>query len=215
MKINKISLIIIALILFGCETKKLTQKETELVNKLGFDINLINELKTVSKNELIQLPSIDNETGDILDGFYNGIYITTSEEKANLTVRRLKDNFKSKGYLIFVFEGESNSKNIGVIKGTDDLDILRYRRTDGINHGYENKDIVAKISEWDNKFGITVIGCGRDWLEVEFKNLPTDLDAFSKEVYKFCPDSVDQGVGEVEKLKEYVKETHGVWLWWD
>ncbi len=200
---------------FGCGVKDLTPKETELVNKLDFNIELMKELKNETKSELIQLPAIDQETADILDKFYNGIHSSISEEKANSIVKKLKKKFRAKGYLIFVFTGENDSKSIGVIKGTDDLNILRYRRTDGINHDYENEDIVAKISEWNDEFGLTVIGCGRDWLELEFKKLPTDLDAFSEEVYEFCPDSVDQGVGEVENLKLMIKEMNGIWLWWD
>lgn len=200
---------------FGCKSKDLTPKETELVNKLDFDIELMKELKKETRNELIQLPAIDQETADVLDGFYNGIHSSISEEKANSIVKKLKEKFRAKGYLIFVFTGEEDSKSIGVLKGTKDLDILRYRRTDGINHDYENNDIVAKISEWNDRFGLTVISCGRDWIELEFKKLPSDLDAFSEEVYEFCPDSVDQGVGEVENLKELIIEMNGIWLWWD
>lgn len=200
---------------FGCGAKNLSPKETELVNKLDFNIELMKELKKETKNGLVQLPAIDQETADVLDEFYNGIYASVSEEKANSIVKKLKEKFRVKGYLIFAFTKEEDSKYIGVIKGTNDLDILRYRRTDGINHDYENDDIVAKISEWNERFGLTVIGCGRDWLELEFKKLPTDLDAFSEEVYEFCPDSVDQGVGEVENLKALIKEMNGIWLWWD
>ena len=200
---------------FSCGAKDLSPKEIELVNKLDFDIELMKELKKETKNGLIQLPAVDQETGDILDEFHNGIQSKSSEEKANTIVKKLKEKFREKGYLIFVFSTEEESNIIGVLKGTDDIDILRYRRTDGINYDYENDDLVAKVSEWNKKFGLTVIGCGRDWLELEFKKLPTDLDAFSEEVYEFCPDSVDQGVGEVENLKELIKEMNGIWLWWD
>ncbi len=200
---------------FGCGAKDLSPKETELVNKLDFNIELMKELKKETKSELIQLPTIDQETGEVSNEYYSGIHSSSSEEKANSIVKKLKEKFRAKGYLIFVFTGEEDSKSIGVIKGTNDLDILRYRRTDGINHDYENEDIVSKISEWNDKFGLTVIGCGRDWLELAFKKLPADLDAFSEEVYEFCPDSVDQGVGEVENLKLMIKEMNGIWLWWD
>ena len=200
---------------FRCGAKNLTPKETELVNKLDFNIELMKELKNETKSELIQLPAIDQETADILDEFYNGIHSNTTKEKANSIVKKLKEKFRVKGYLVFAFTDEDEAKSIGVIKGTNDLDILRYRRTDGINHDYENDDIVVKISEWNDKFGLTVIGCGRDWLELEFKKLPNDLDAFAAEVYEFCPDSVDQGVGEVANLKLMIKELNGIWLWWD
>ena len=202
---------------FGCGQKNsLVQAETELLNKLTFKTELLTELKNMTKTELKQLPAIDQETGDVLsDKLYNGVFTETTEEKGIEFVKKLKPKFKESGYLIFVFEGEDDKKNIAVIKGQDELDILRYRRTDGINHDLENENVVKKISEWKSKYGLIVIGCSRDWLQVEFDKLPTDIDAFANEVYEFCPDSVDQGVGTIDKLKEAIKEMNGLWLWWD
>lgn len=203
--------------LFGCGQKNsLTQAETELLNKLTFKTELLTELKSLTKTELGQLPAIDQETGDVLnDKLFNGVFTETSEKNAVEFVKKLKNRFRENGYLIFVFEGKDDKKNVAVIKGTDDLDILRYRRTDGINYDLENEDVIRKISEWKTKYGLIVIGCSRDWLQVEFDKLPSDIDAFVKEVYDFCPDSVDQGVGTIDKLKEAIKEMNGVWLWWD
>lgn len=200
---------------FGSRAKSLTPQEIELVKKLDFNIELMTALKKETKSELIQLSAIDQETADVLEDLQNGISSSVSEEKANLIVKKLKEIFRKNGFLIFVFTGEGESKSIGVLKGTNDLDILRYRRTNGINHDHENEDIVKKVSEWNDRFGITVIGCGMDWLELEFRKLPADLDSFSEEVYEFCPDSVDQGVGEVENLKLMIEEMNGIWLWWD
>ena len=203
--------------LFGCGQKnKLTQNEIDLFKKIDFKTELISELKETTNAEFKQLPAIEQETGEVLnDKFYNGVYIETTEEKAIEVVKKLKSKYRENGYLIFVFESEDNKKNVAVIKGIDDLDILKYRRTDGINYDLENEDVVKKISEWKEKYGLIVIGCSRDWLHVEFDKMPTNLDAFAKEVYKFCPDSVDQGVGTVDKLKEAIIEMKGVWLWWD
>ena len=203
--------------LIGCGQKSsLTRPETGLLKKLNFKSELISEIKDLTKNELKQLPAIEEETGDVLsDKYFDGIYTETAEEKAIEYVKKLKPKFRENGYLIFLYEGEDNKKNVAVIKGTDDLDILRYRRTDGINHGLDNGEVVKKVSEWKSKYGLIVIGCSRDWLQLEFDKLPTDIDAFAKEVYEFCPDSVDQGVGTIDKLKEAIKEMKGVWLWWD
>lgn len=215
---KKLTILIMGLFsLFGCGQKNsLTKVETELINKLTFNTELLTELKSLTKTELKQLPAIDQETGDVLDDkVFNGIFTETTEEKAIEYVKKLKTKFREKGYLIFVFEGEDDKKNVAVIKGTDELDILRYRRTDGINHDLENEDIVKKISEWKLKYGLIVIGCSRDWLQVEFDKLPNNIDAFANEVYEFCPDSVDQGVGSIDKLKEAIKEMNGLWLWWD
>jgi hypothetical protein len=194
----------------------LKQTETSLLTKIDFKVELFTEIKEVTKNEIKQLPAIEEETGDILGRkFFDGVFSEVSEERAVDFVKKSKTTFKENGYLIFVFEGEGNKKNIAVIKGTDELDILRYRKTNGINYGLGNSDIINKISEWKAKYGLMVIGCGRDWLQVEFDKLPTDLETFANEVFAFCPDSVDQGAGTIEKLKETILEQKGVWLWWD
>lgn len=203
--------------LFGLgEKSNLSKTETTLLNNLNFNTTLFAELKNLTKTEIKQLPAIEQETGDVLNNeFFNGVYLETTEEEANNLVKKLKPKFKSNGYLVFVYEGEDHKKNIAAIKGTDELDILRYRRTDGINHDLENEDIVNKISEWKSKYGLIVLGCNRDWLEVEFDKLPTDMDAFANEVYNFCPDAVEQGVGTIDNLKQMIITTKGVWLWWD
>ena len=41
------------------------------------------------------------------------------------------------------------------------------------------------------------------------------MKAFANEVYEFCPDIVDQGVGDVEKLAAGIAATKEVYLWWD
>jgi hypothetical protein len=220
----KQKLLIITMGLFtlsGCAQKEKNSKsslastETGSAKKTSFDTGLIDEIKKLTKTNAKQLPAIDQETGEILESKYDGVYFDTTHEKAIAIVRSLKPKFRENGYLIFVFEGDNDIKGVAVIKGTDDLDILRYRRTDGINYDLENADIVAKISEWKSKYGLTVIGCSRDWVQVEFDTLPTNLDAFADEVYKFCPDSVDQGVETLENLKLAIKEMNGVFLWWD
>ena len=65
------------------------------------------------------------------------------------------------------------------------------------------------------KFGLIIIGCSLDYVHIEFDKLPQNMTEFAKEVYEFCPDSVDQGVGDLKSLEEYIKEEKGIWLWWD
>ncbi|MEN2413250.1 DUF4253 domain-containing protein [Flavobacterium mesophilum] len=203
-------------LLFGCGQKNnLTQAENDLAKKTNFDADLLSELKDLTKSNLKQLPAIDQETGEISDKLYDGIYSETTEDQAVNFVKKLKSKFREKGYLIFVFEDNDNKNSVAVIKGTDDLDIIRYRRTDGINYDLDNLKVVTKIADWKAKYGLIVIGSGRDWVHIEFDKLPSDLDAFAKEVYAFCPDSVDQGVGTLENLKPAIKEMNGLWLWWD
>lgn len=215
---QKLVLATIAISLFfGCSQKNnLTSAETELIKKINFNTDLLVELKELTKSDFKQLPAIEGETGDVYnDKFYDGVYSETTEDQAVEYVKKLKNKFRENSYLIFEFETNDDKKAVAVIKGTDDLDILRYRRTDGINYNLDNTAVVEKISEWKAKYGLIVIGCSRDWVHIEFEKLPSDLDSFAKEVYAFCPDSVDQGVGTINNLKAAIKEMNGLWLWWD
>ncbi len=202
---------------FSCGQKnKLTQQEIELLKKIDFKNELLSELKVLTQKELKQLPEYENETGDVLKyKFFNGVFTETTVENATRIVKNLKEKYRNNGYLIFQYESEDYKVCIAVIKGKDDLDIIKYRRTDGINYGIDNEDLIKKISDWNTKYGLIVIGCSRDWLHVEFDKMPTDMNAFTNEVFTFCPDTVHQGVGTIDKLKEVIIKMKGVWLWWD
>ena len=202
---------------FGCSSQtELTKTEQELILKLDLDKELVLELKKETKSKISQLPAIDPETSEELDKeYFDGFFSETTENVAINFVKKAKSKFKEKGYLVFYIEGQNGKKNIGLMKGNDELDILRYRKTDGINYDWESKDVLKKISEWKSKFGLIIIGCSLDYVHIEFDKLPQNMTEFAKEVYEFCPDSVDQGVGDLKSLEEYIKEEKGIWLWWD
>lgn len=203
------------LTLFSCNGKDLNPKEQELVKKLNFDIELMTILKNETNNELTQMPTIDNETGAVSTGLFDGIFSKTIKDDNYTIVKKLKEKFRNKGYLIFTFSDDQDNLMIAIIKGTDEIDIVKYRRTDGANYDLENKDIVDKLIKWKSKNDFIVLGCGRDWLQFEFKTLPNDLNKFTKDVYKFCPDIVEQGVGDIKSLKTAIIDMNGLYLWWD
>ncbi|RZJ53396.1 MAG: DUF4253 domain-containing protein [Flavobacterium sp.] len=193
----------------------LTDSETAILTKIKFDNDVASELKTETKNVILQLPAIDKKTSEVLTNeTFEGIYSQATKDNAESIVRNLKPGLKKKGYLIFYSENEKGYF-VAIIKGTDDLDILKYRKSNGINYGLENDDIIKKMEEWQTKYGISVIGCELDYVHIDFDKLPENMDEFAKEVYKFCPDSVDQGVGNIESLKEYIQQEKGIFLWWD
>lgn len=211
---RKIIVLGICLILLCSCVKKnnLSSNEEKLLNEIGFDKELIAEAKSIIKSDFKQLPAIEQETGDILkDQYFNGIYF----EKYNDKYVKIKEKLEKNNYRVFLFEIGYPEKHIAVIKGNDKFDVLKYRRTDGINYGLQTEDIINKISEWDKKYGVNIVGCGRDWVWIELNKLPKDLDMFSEEVYEFCPDIVDQGVGDMKKLKDSIKVNKELFLWWD
>ena len=104
---------------------------------------------------------------------------------------------------------------IVVAAGDDQFDMLRIAQSDAINFGMETEDLVRKLQEYDAQYGIDIFHAETDTIEFALRSMPEDLSAFCQDLYKFCPDIVDQGVGTVEKLEQEVAKSHAVFLWWD
>ena len=221
-KINKMRKICIFMgilsTLFGCR-QNLTEQEKSLCKSLDIDENVAIEIKAVSKSVIEQLPQI-NEYGEVLEEKFEGIYSKVPTENYMVSpkildfVSKNKSKFQERNYNIFVFDsGEGNY--LAVIKGKSDTEVLKWRQTNGINYDIDNDSIISKLQEWKSKFDFILLGAGMDWLQIQFITQPLDFDKFAEEVYEFCPDIVDQGIGDLEKLAPEMKRMNGIFLWWD
>lgn len=81
------------------------------------------------------------------------------------------------------------------MSASDKFAELRDKHTNGINCGLMTEDIIARLSKWDQAYGLDITAVDTDRVEFVLKRLPDDLDAFVREIYQFCPDTVDQGFG--------------------
>jgi len=199
--------------------QNLTKQEKALCKSLGIDENIALEIKNVSKSAIEQLPQI-NEYGEVLEEKFDGICSKAptvdymfSQETLDF-VSKNKSKFQEQNCNLFIFDGGENYY-LAVIKGKSDIEILNWRQTNGINYDIDNDSLISKLQEWKSKNDFILLGAGIDWLEIRFISQTPDFDEFAKEVYEFCPDIVDQGVGDFEKLAPVMKSMNGVFLWWD
>jgi hypothetical protein len=95
------------------------------------------------------------------------------------------------------------------------FDILRIAASDAVNYGKDTEDLVRALQSWDERYGIDIYAAQTDTIQLKLKSVPKDMKAFANEVYELCPDIVDQGVGDVEKLAAEIVATKAVYLWWD
>lgn len=100
-------------------------------------------------------------------------------------------------------------------KGESQFDILRLARTDACNYELDTESLIRKLQSWHNSCGIDVFHAETDTIEFTLASLPTDIQAFATDVYAFCPDIVDQGVGSVDALEQAIRDYQHVYLWWD
>jgi hypothetical protein len=62
-----------------------------------------------------------------------------------------------------------------------------------------------------------VVGLSFDWIEVDFSfNFDNhEAEKLAHEMYKFCPDVIEQGVGSMTELIKLIRGDRHVFLWWD
>lgn len=218
--------IFFVIMLSCCSAKKSTfsEAETKIISDINFDQHALTELRQATDAPFLQFTTSDPGYAIGTDGIHqktgvkaeNGLSFLASAEKADALILRFKDSLKSKGYLIFVSEqGFDSPSTVSVIKSDDQFDILRIQNTDGINYDLENEDIIKTLQLWDKRFGIEILGADFDWVDVRIKTPVEDATAFAKEVNAFCPDAVEQGVGDIEELEKLIRNQHRLFLWWD
>ena len=197
-------------------TKKvsLTEEEKSLCEVIEYDQRLVLEIKEVTINNVDLIPEVDND-GVILDTKDEGICSLSDYRTAFDYVSNAKDKFRIKGYLLFFFEDEDKRAFLSMLKGNDDIKIVRWRQTNGINYNKDNSNITNKLLEWKQISEYEIIGVGIDFIDLKFLQLPKDLNDFANDVYTFCSDVVDQGYGEIDVFKEELTKTRLLQLWWD
>lgn len=94
-------------------------------------------------------------------------------------------------------------------------DVLFALETNGANEQIFPPDVVAWLENLERTCPFDLLGAGNDWLEGRFRQPVTNAKALAKQMYKFCPDIVDQGTGTVGKLAKDLEATQELFFWWD
>lgn len=226
------TLIVICLVLtFGCKTKpntesqSLTTKEQHLLDSLTFDQSIATEIRHYNSSNIepfhYSLSKVIKDGKEIEANpiHLKGIVFAEEYNKADNLVSNLSSHFNSKGYSIFVVERRFNISNqpdnIAVLKTTDKYEVLKQIQTDGINFNITNDSLLKIIKRFDNDYALNLVGASGDWCEFVITKEPTNWLSFAKDVYKVCPDVVDQGAGTVQALADEMKRTKRLYFWWD
>ncbi len=146
----------------------------------------------------------------------NGITIDVAHDRSVAALDALSQ-IEPGAYVVFISEQgfDGDDDQLSVLRTADPFDAVRAMGTNGANFDITNAMVIERLTLWRERYGLTVVGAGFDWLWVQFARAAPDWTAFADEVYEFCPDAVDQGVGTVEALAEGLRDTRTVYLWWD
>jgi hypothetical protein len=86
------------------------------------------------------------------------------------------------------------------------FDLVRQNQTDGANYDVSTEDIIRRLRDWQARCEFEVVGAERDSVTLRFSTLPEDLGAFAREIYEFCPDTIDQHFGCFEEMIDGLEE---------
>jgi hypothetical protein len=186
----------------------------ELAKIIGFDRQVLILVKEITHERIGRLVGFDADGYQIIAP---GIVVSVPEEKTDSILALLRRKLQPHHYMAFMAEMNAGIKTekIGVLKGTDQYDILRIMHTNGNEYDISNQDVIDWLKEWEKRAPFDIVGADSDWVEIEFIALPADLKAFAQEVYDICPDAVDQGPGSVDGLVKEIRKTKHLFLWWD
>jgi len=179
------------------------------VDKLAFSEEVLQKIESATGAPLERLTNWEDEL--------TGVEAAANKSPVTDIVTSLGAELQPLGYLVFQSDMGfgMGPDRVGVVKGTDQYDILRAVQTNGANYDIMNEDVIAKLKEWEARYPFRITGASGDWVEARFDTVPSNMDAFAAEVYQFCPDVVDQGSGDVASLAEEMRQTRTLYLWWD
>lgn len=211
----RIFLVLIALLFSGCTLGEpsLSADESKAVAELEFDSATMLEVKSFGAS----LKRLQGLTDDYDEVPANGLVLVVSPDSGKRILFALREKLAGTPYWAFLYDNKYGygDDEIAIVKGTDAYAYLAIVHTDGVNLDLSHEQVVARYKEWDQKYGLVLVGAGQDWLEAEFRNPPSNWNAFAKEVFAFCPDVVEQGTGDVKTLAEEMRKQKSVYLWWD
>jgi hypothetical protein len=146
--------------------------------------------------------------------------VVVAEDQAPLLLANVRSEI-GPGLIAFIgctrslAEPSDIGSEVVVAPGNSQFDILRVAQSDAVNYDMGTEDLIRKLEQYHSQYGIEIFHAETDTIEFRFLTMPSDLAAFCGDLYRFCPDIVDQGTGSVHALEKEIAKTGTVFLWWD
>jgi hypothetical protein len=191
----------------------LNTSESKLIADLNFDADLMKRIR--ASGLVFERLQMEDGNGDLVS--HAGLVLVTPPGKAAAALTAVRATLENSAYGAWINDdgfGRSPDK-IAIMKTHDQFVYLAVAHTDGINWDLDHAAVMTRYREWAVLYGLELKGAGLDWLSARISKPPKDWAAFAREVYKFCPDIVDQGAETVEALTTEMRARNELYLWWD
>lgn len=181
---------------------------------------ILKEASAIQKALAVYFDDTQNEAVDADDADFDIEDIQAGERLAYSCLSLIRSELP-KGYVAFMgttnWLGPDINSGIEIVvgPGNNQFDIVRLARTDACNYDLSTEDIIRRLQQYDNEFGIDIFHAETDLVEFDLRTAPRDPAKLAADLYDFCPDLIDQGMGDLEDLAQEILEEKRVTLWWD
>ncbi len=192
----------------------LSASEERIANQIGFEKEILLLVKGEARSPVHRLSGFDEEGYQIMA---NGVTVSVPSSRSEQVLRSLREKLRPLKHMAFTIEINNALKidKIGIIKGTDQYDILQVMHTNGDEQDVSHEEVIEKLKGWGKRCAFEIIGAENDWVEIEFRSMPRDLKVFAGEIYDFSPDTVDEDAGSLSELIKEINTTKRLMLWWN
>jgi hypothetical protein len=183
----------------------LTVEEQQRVDEIGFETAVALLIKDAVNRDLERARAFDGLGNEALA---DGLSIAVKDgDEAERIINQLREPLQSRGYRVFWSkrhdpDGMVRADELVFLRTSDPNAIIHLRASNGANVDITTEDILERLAAWRELAEFTVVGADHDWVALQFTRLPDRLCAFAEEVYSFCPDTVEQGVGLIREKRE-------------
>jgi hypothetical protein len=147
-----------------------------------------------------------------------GVSFDVPQRKIESVLRKAHTDFLAKGCYLFRYDqhysiGDQPDK-VGLLPTADKYAVMAAMETNGDNYEISTAGVIAWMKELEQEQPYVLTGIGFDYMEGHFTGPVKDPQGLAKRMYQFCPDIVDQGVGDVSKLAKELQKG-SLYFWWD
>ena len=147
-----------------------------------------------------------------------GVSFEVPSKKIEGILREAHQKFFEKGFYLFRYEqnfGLSDRLDlVGLVPTTDRYAVMAAMETNGDNYSIGTSGVIAWMKDMEKDHAYVLTGIGFDYMEGHLTLPVKDAKNLAERMYEFCPDIVDQGVGDKDKLVAEL-EKGKLYFWWD
>jgi len=151
--------------------------------------------------------------GDIEGGYSFAVTRALGEKLIAEHHQRLRE----KGAYLFRHEKDHRDieDKIGLLPTRRWTDLIQVFQTNGANYDLMPADIVRWLEGFSTRNSVFITGVGWDWLEGRITGKVQNARKLAQQMYEFCPDIVEQGMGSVKDLARALEKDGYFFFWWD